>query len=142
MNTLFLVTRILAALASVAGLALAGLIWFVRDTLQLAKEGVGVLGYVIQLFTSGFTQGTAPEQVGSGWISALPQAGLAVLFLAMLVAVFLPESRPVLHAVGLAVALTAGALLFCVFTTPRLEVLTLPLLLVWAGYYLIAVWKK
>lgn len=105
-----------------------------RSTAAFAKESVGVLGYVAALFTSGFTKGTVPK--AAGWVASLPQAGLALLFVAMLVTVFLPGAKIFLHLVA---ALAAVAVIWYVqmmLTEVKLEILCLPLLAAWFCYYL------
>ena len=115
-----------------------------RSSAAFAKESVGVLGYVAALFTSGFTKGTAPKDP-AGWVVSWPQAGLALLFVAMLVSLFLPEAKIFLHAVaavaGLAVIWYVGMLL----TDLKLEIVCLPLLVVWFLYYAMCVfwhWRQ
>lgn len=89
MKTLFGLLRILTGLSvSTALMILLGII-LLRSGAVFLKEGVGVLGYVARLFTSGFTQGTPPPQP-RGWVIAMPQVGLAVLFVAMLVSLLIP----------------------------------------------------
>ena len=134
MNGLFLVIRGLAGLASVGALLLLGAVVLLRSGLAFAKEGAGVLGYVLALFTSGFTKGTPPKEP-AGWVIGLPQAGLVVLFVAMLVSVFLPGTRWLLHVTAVMAGL---ALLWygqMLRTEPRLEILCLPFVAVWLGFY-------
>ncbi len=114
------------------------LIVLLHSAVNFAKEGVGVLGYVIALFSSGFTKGTAPAEP-QGWIVNLPQIGLALLFASMLVSVFMPGAKVFLHvvaALGVAAAVWYARMLF---TGPQLEVLCLPALPIWFAYYALCI---
>lgn len=139
MKTVFLLVKVLTGMFAAGALGVLVLAVFLRSTLAFAKEGVGVLGYVVALFTSGFTKGTPPPEP-EGWVIAFPQVGLALLFLAMLVSVFLPEARAYLHGVAVAAAVAGGWLLVLVWTGPRLEILCLPAFAVWAVYYAMCLW--
>lgn len=141
MQTLYLITRILAGLASAGGLVLSILILLIRCMANFAKESAGVLRYVVELFTSGFTQGTRPPEP-AGWSAFLPQWALLALFAAMLVAVILPGARLYFHIVAGLVGATTLILLILAFVSPRLEILCLPFLFVWGGYYALAMWRK
>lgn len=134
MKIIFVMVQVLAGLMSAGGLLILGVIVLLRSSLAFAKEGAGVIGYVVSLFTSGFTKGTPPPEP-AGWVAGLPQAGLAALLVAMLVSVFLPGARVYLHGIAAAAVLAAAWLLVLVLTGPRLEVLCLPSLAVWTVYY-------
>src|SRR5438105_78645 len=107
MKTFFLLWQILTGMMAVAALLILLAIVLLRSTAAFAKESAGVFTYVAQLFTSGFTKGTAPKD--SGWVVAWPQATLALLFVAMLVTIFMPGSKVLLHVVA---ALTGVALVW------------------------------
>jgi hypothetical protein len=68
-------------------------------------------------------------------VATLPQAGLALLFVAMLVTLFLPGSKILLHLVAAVAALAVVWYARMLLTEAQLEILCLPLLLVWFVYY-------
>ena len=138
MKTLFLLWRVLTGLTATSALLILLAIVLLRSGAAFMKEGVGVVGYVAKLFTSGFTEGTPPKEP-AGWVIALPQVGLASLFVAMIVSVFQPGARILLHVVA---ALTGVAVIWYVrmmLTEVELEILCLPLLVVWLIYYALCV---
>lgn len=59
MKNLFLLLRILTGLSVSTALVILLAIVLLRSGATFLKESVGVVGYVAQLFTSGFTKGTA-----------------------------------------------------------------------------------
>src|ERR1035438_6434434 len=135
MKNLFLLLRILTGLSISTALVIVLAIVLLRSGATFLKEGVGVVGYVAQLFTSGFTKGTTPPPA-RGWIVSVPQGGLAVLFVAMIVSLFHPDARILLHIIaalaGIAVIWYARMMLA---EDVKLEILCLPLLAVWFFYY-------
>jgi hypothetical protein len=135
MKNLFLLLRILTGLSVSTALLVLLTIVLLRSGAVFLKEGVGVVGYVAQLFTSGFTRGTTPPPP-RGWVVGLPQVGMAVLFGAMIVSLFHPDARILLHIIaamtGVAVVWFARMLLT---DDVKLEILCLPLLAVWFFYY-------
>ena len=135
MKSLFLLLRILTGLSVSTALVILLAIVLLRSGATFLKEGVGVLGYVAQLFTSGFTKGTAPPPP-RGWVVGLPQGALATLFATMIFSLFHPNERILLHAVavmgGMALMWYARML---VTDNVKLEILCLPLLAVWFLYY-------
>jgi len=135
MKTLFLLLRILTGLSVSTALVVLLAIILLRSGAVFLKESVGVAGYVAQLFTSGFTRGTAPPPP-RGWVVGLPQGGLAVLFGAMIVSLFHPDAKILLHII----AIMAGVAVIwyvrmLVMDDVKLEILCLPLLAVWFFYY-------
>ena len=134
MKTFFLLWQVITGMMAAAALLILLALVLLRSSVAFAKESAGALGYVAALFTSGFTKGTAPK--AAGWVVSLPQAGLAVLFVAMLVTLFLPGAKNFLHLVA---ALAAVAVIWYVrmmLTEMKLEIFCLPLLAVWFVYYL------
>ncbi len=143
MITLFLLLRYLAGLMLASAILVLVAIMFLHSAANFAKEGVGVLGYVVSLFTSGFTQGTAPPNP-RGWIASLPQIGLVLLFIAMIVSLFYPGTKILLHAVAvMAIAATIWYVRM-IFTDMQLEILCVPVLPVWFTYYAVCMfwWSK
>ena len=67
MKLTFLLLRALTGLMTTSALLILLAIVLLRSGLTFAKEGVGVLGYVAALFTSGFTRGTPPKEP-AGWV--------------------------------------------------------------------------
>jgi hypothetical protein len=135
MKNLFLLLRILTGLSVSTALLVLLAIVLLRSGAVFLKEGVGVVGYVVQLFTSGFTEGTTPPPP-RGWVVSLPNIGMAALFVAMIVSLFHPDARIPLHII----AATAGvAVIWCsqmlLTDDVKLEILCLPLLAVWFFYY-------
>lgn len=138
MKTLFLLWRVLTGLTATSALLILLAIVLLRSGAAFMKEGVGVVGYVAKLFTSGFTEGTPPKEP-AGWVIALPQAGLAILFASMFVSVFQPGARIFLHVVAV---LTGVAVIWYVrmmVTEVTLEILCVPVLVVWLIYYALCV---
>jgi hypothetical protein len=135
MKSLFLLLRILTGLSVSTALVVLLAIVLLRSGAVFLKEGVGVLGYVAQLFTSGFTKGTTPPPP-RGWVVAFPQVGMAALFVAMMVSLFHPDAKILLHIIaalaGIALIWYARMLLA---DDVKLEILCLPLLAVWFFYY-------
>jgi hypothetical protein len=138
MKTLFLILRLITGMMAVGALVILFAIVFLRSAAAFAKEGVGVLGYVATLFTSGFTKGTAPRDP-AGWVVAMPQVCLAVLFAAMLVSTFLPGTKILFHVVGVLAGVALIWYLRMMQTGAKLEILCLPLVAVWFLYYAMSV---
>ena len=134
MKNLFLLLRILTGLSISTALVILLAIVLLRSGATFLKEGVGVVGYVAQLFTSGFTKGTTPPPP-RGWVVSLPQVGLATLFIAMIVSLFHPDARIPLHLVAAMAAVAVIWYVRMMLTEVKLEILCLPLLAVWFFYY-------
>jgi hypothetical protein len=133
MNALFIIMRIVSGFASVVALVLLSLVVFLRDTASTAKEGMKVLGYTAKLFTTAFTEGTAPKT--EPWHIGPWQIIIGVLALAMLVSVFTPGSRGFLHGVAALAAVVMLGYARMIFTGASMEIVCLPFLVVWFGYY-------
>ena len=141
MITLVLLLRYLTGLMLASAILVMVAIMFLHSAANFAKEGVGVVGYVISLFTSGFTQGHAPPDP-RGWIASLPQIGLVLLFMAMIVSLFYPGAKVFLHVVAvMAIAATVWYVRM-IFTDVQLEILCLPVLPVWFIYYAICLFSS
>ena len=138
MKVLFLLLRMTTGLMAVGALLIMLGIVLLRSGAAFAKESVGVLGYVAALFTSGFTRGTPPKDP-AGWVVSLPQAGLAILFVAMLVSLFLPGAKVFLHLVAALAGLAVVWYVRMMLTEVKLEILCLPLVAVWFVYYALCV---
>ena len=134
MKTFFLLWQLLTGMMATAALLILLAIVLLRSSAAFAKESVGVLGYVASLFTSGFTRGTAPK--AAGWVVSWPQAGLALLFVAMLVTLFQPGARIFLHVVAALAGVAVVWYVRMMLTELKLEILCLPLLAAWLVYYL------
>jgi hypothetical protein len=141
MKTALLALRILTGLMLAGGLLILLLIVLLRSAGALAKEGVGVLAYVVELFTSGFTRGTRPGEP-SGWAVSWPQWGLAALFLAQFFSLFLPGAKPFLHGLALTTGVALIASAWWMRAGLKLEIFCLPLLAVWFGYYALCLWGR
>ena len=133
MKTFFLLWQVLTGMMATAALLILLAIVLLRSGAAFAKESVGVIGYVGTLFTSGFTKGTAPKT--AGWVVSWPQVGLALLFVAMLVTLFHPGAKIFLHLVAVLAGLTVVWYVRMMLTQVQLEILCLPLLVVWFIYY-------
>ncbi len=141
MITLVLLLRYLTGLMLASAILVLVAIMFLHSAANFAKEGGVVLGYIISLFTSGFTQGTAPPDA-RGWIASVPQIGLVMLFLAMIVSLVYPGAKIFLHVVAvMAIAATIWYLRM-IFTDVQLEILCLPVLPVWFIYYAICLFWR
>ena len=138
MNVLFLLVRVTTGLMATGALLILLAIVCLRSGAAFAKESVGVLGYVAALFTSGFTRGTPPRDP-AGWVVSLPQAGLAILFAAMLVSLFLPGAKIFLHVVAVLAVLAVIWYVRMLLTEVKLEILCLPLVAVWYIYYALCI---
>ena len=134
MKTLFLLLRVTTGLMATSALLILLAIVLLRSAAAFAKESAGAVGYVASLFTSGFTKGTAPK--AAGWVASLPQAGLALLFVAMLVTLFLPGAKIFLHVVAVLAALAVVWYVRMMLTEAQLEILCVPALAAWFCYYL------
>ena len=133
MNTLFVIMRIATGIASLGAFALLSLVLFLRDAASTAKEGVQAIGYVAKLFATAFTEGTAPR--AAGWHISAWQIMIGALAVAMLVSVFTPGTRWLLHSIAaLAVVVMIGYARM-IFTGMSMEIVCLPFLAVWFGYY-------
>ncbi len=133
MNAIFIILRIVTGLASLSAFILLGLVVFARDTASTAKQGAQVLGYTAKLFATAFTEGTAPKT--EAWQIGPWQIIIGVLALAMLASVFTPGSRWFLHSIGVLAALVMIGYARMFFTGMSMEIICLPFLLVWFGYY-------
>ncbi|MCX6854530.1 MAG: hypothetical protein NTV80_06450 [Verrucomicrobia bacterium] len=140
MNAFFIILRIITALTSVGAFVLLSLVVFVRDTASIAKEGVGVLGYTTKLFATAFTEGTAPK--AEAWHIGPWQIMIGVLSLAMFVSVFTPSTRWFLHSVAALAVIVMVGYARMIFTGMNLEIMCLPFLLVWFGYYAMCVFWR
>ena len=136
MITLFLLLRYLTGLMLASAILVLVAIMLLHSAANFAKEGVGILGYVISLFASGFTQGTAPPEP-RGWIASLPQIGIVMLFIAMIASLFCPGARIFLHIVAAGAMAATVWYVRMMFTGVQLEILCLPVLPIWFTYYAI-----
>lgn len=135
MKNLFLLLRILTGLSVSTALLVLLLIVLLRSGAAFMKESVGVVGYVAQLFTSGFTKGTTPPPP-RGWVVGLPQFGMATLFVGMIVSLFHPDARILLHVIAAAAVVAVIWYVQMMLTdNVKLEILCLPLLAIWFFYY-------
>lgn len=138
MKALFILLRIMTGLSVTSAIVVLLGIVLLRSGAVFLKEGVVTLGYVAKLFMSGFTEGTPPE-APRGLVVSMPQVGLAVLFVAMIVSVLLPGARILLHAVAAMAGLAMIWYVRLVLTDVKLEILCLPLLAVWFLYYVMCI---
>ena len=133
MNALFIILRVVTGLASLGAFILLSLVVFARDTASTAKQGMQVFGYAARLFATAFTEGTAPKV--EPWVIGPWQIVIGALSVAMFVSVFTPGSRWFLHSVGLLAAIVMLGYARMIFTGVSLEIVCLPFLFVWFGYY-------
>jgi len=134
MTTLFSLVRVTTGLMVVGALVVLLLIILLRSGAAFLKESAGVLSYVAALFTSGFTKGTPPK-APAGWVISLPQAGLAILFVAMLITLFYPGAKIFLHLVAALAGVAAIWYVRMLLTEVKPEIFCLPLVAVWFFYY-------
>ena len=99
-----------------------------------------VLGYTAKLFSTAFTEGTAPKT--ESWEIGLWQITIGALSLAMLASVLTPGSRWFLHSVGVLAALVMSGYARMLFTGASLEIVCLPFLVVWFGYYAMCIFWR
>lgn len=140
MNALFIILRVITGLASLGAFMLLSLVVFARDTASTAKQGAQVLGYTAKLFATAFTEGTAPKT--EPWAIGPWQVLIGALALAMFVSVFTPGSRLFLHSVGVLAAIVMLGYARMIFTGPGIEIVCLPFLLVWFGYYAMCLFRR
>ncbi|MCP5558991.1 MAG: hypothetical protein H7A55_14700 [Verrucomicrobiaceae bacterium] len=141
MNALFSVLRIIAGLTSVMAFVFLSFVVLLRDTGSVAKDGLNVLGYVTKLFATGFAESAAPR--GDAWHIGPWQVMIGALAIAMLVSVFTPGSRWVLHSVAALAAIVMLGYARMIITGATLEVACLPFLAVWFAYYAMCVlWQR
>jgi hypothetical protein len=130
----FALLRVGVALTSVISLLLLSLVIFARDAASTARQGAQVLGYVVKLFTSAFTEGTAPT--GEPWRLGGLHIAIGVLSVAMFISAFAPGARWFLHTLA-----TADAVLLLYYagrsmlTGVTMEVVCVPFLAAWFVYY-------
>ncbi len=133
MKTLFLILRVTTGMMAVGALGILSVIVLLRSGAAFLKESAGAVGYVAKLFTSGFTEGTAPK--AAGWLVSLPQAELALLFVAMLVSLFLPGAKIFLHLIAVMAGVALIWYVRMLLAEVTLEILCLPLIAFWFFYY-------
>jgi hypothetical protein len=138
MPNAFLLFRYLTGLMLASALIILCVIMFLHSALNFAKEGVGVLGYVGALFTSGFTKGDAPPEP-RGWIMTLPQIGLAVMFIAMIATLTTPTQKLYLHLVAAMGVVAVIWYIRMMLTGLQLEIFCLPLFPAWFIYYALCI---
>lgn len=136
MNALFIFLRLSTGVTSLCAFALLGFVVFLRGAASTARRGVQVFAYVTRLFASAFTEGTAPAE--ASWRISPWQVMIGALSLMMLISVFTPGSRWFLHGTALLAAIVMIGYLGMIFSGASLEVVCLPFLVVWFGYY--AMW--
>jgi hypothetical protein len=141
MKNFFLLLRVTTASLAVGALGILLAIVLLRSGAAFLKESVGVLGYVIRLFTSGFTEGTTPKEP-AGWVVSLPQAGLALIFVAMLVSLFLPGAKIFLHLIAATAVVAVIWYVRMMLTEVKLEIFCLPLILLWFFYYAMCIFWR
>jgi hypothetical protein len=123
------------------GLLILLSIVLLRNAGAFVRESADVFTYVVELFTSGFTQGTAPKGA-VGWTTFWPQAVLTALFIAMIVSLFFPDSRTFLHSLALVTAITLLACAGWMREGMKMEIVCLPLMALWYLYYASCLWWK
>jgi hypothetical protein len=140
MTAFFIVLRGLTGMAALVSLSLIGLVVFVRESAALAKQGLQVLGYVTTLFATAFTEGTAPKE--AEWQMSPMQIMIGVLSLVMLISVFTPETRWFLHLIGALAVIVMFGFSRMFFTETSLEIICLPFISIWFGYYAMCLFWK
>jgi hypothetical protein len=134
MSTLFVIVRFVTGLTSISAFLLIGLVVFLRDVASEAKQGARVLGYVAKLFATAFTEGTAPREAGFQ-IGVWPIM-IGTLALLMTISVFTPGTRWFLHGVAVLAVIVIGGYARMIGSGIEGEIVCLPFLLVWFGYYM------
>lgn len=140
MNALFFILRFITGLSSLSALCLLCLVVFMRDTASTAKQGMQVLGYTARLFATAFTEGTAPKT--EFWAIGPWQIGIGALAFAMFVSVFTPGSRWFLHGIGVLAVIVIFGYARMIFTGASMEIVCLPFLVVWFGYYAMCIFWR
>ena len=130
---MFGLLRVGVGLTSFVSLVLWTLVMFVRDTASTAKQGAQVLGYVVRLFASAFTEGTAPS--AAPWRMGPWQIGIGLVSLAMIASVFTPGTRWFLHATAAFAAIVLLGYARMIIAGLTMEIVCLPFLAVWFVYY-------
>jgi hypothetical protein len=120
-------------LTSLVSLVLLALVVFVRDAASTARQGAEVLGYVVKLFATAFTEGTAPTS--DPWRIGAWQIAIGVVSLAMFASVFTPGTRWFLHSVAALAAIVMLGYARTMLTGLTMEIVCLPFLAVWFVYY-------
>jgi hypothetical protein len=133
MNALFVILRIITGLTSLGAFILVSLVVFMRDAASTARQGMQVLGYTAKLVATAFTEGTAPR--AESWEIGPWQILIGALSLAMFASVFTPGVRWFLHCVCVGAVLVMLGYARMIFTGASLEIVCLPFLVVWFGYY-------
>jgi len=130
----FIIVRVFTAITALAGLT--GTLWViaVTATVNMVKGGASVVAAVAADAVSGFRKGASIPTPGP--LVPTPLVGLAFVFVAMFVSVFLPGQKIYLHVVAAAAV---------VFSTWRLwstthwesSVFYVPMIVVWLVYYVV-----
>jgi hypothetical protein len=128
----FGILRVLVGIASLASLAITGLLILVIGFFNLTKGLLGAVGSVITVFASGFQKNPPAPDPDPG--IPLPLIGLAILFAAMFASVFMPGQKIFLHVVaGIALIAAIWEAWRTFHATP--EMLYTPVIVLWAVYY-------
>ncbi len=129
----FILLRVLTAISALLGLAGMILVILVTAAIELLKGGAHAIAAVVTLIASGFREERswpAPDPLADA-----PLAGLAIVFLAMFISVFMPRQKVYLHIVAGATVVFGVWRLWTVSANPESPVFFLPMIGVWFLYY-------
>jgi hypothetical protein len=129
----FILLRIAVGIASLASLAVTGLVILVIAFFNLAKGFLGAIGAAVVTFASAFQKSPDVPDPDPG--IPLSLIGLAIFFVTMFASVFTPGQKIFLHLVA-GMALIAGIWeIWRVTHEPQAQVLYLPVIGLWMIYY-------
>ena len=133
-NVAFVLLRVLTAIGTLGGLAILLLIILVTLLVGVVKGGVGAITAVATLFASGFQKSSSGPAIDK-YLVAPSLITLAVSFLTMFIAVFLPEQRVYLHVVAALALLAGGWRWWTAAGNPEDPWIYLPVIALWLVYY-------
>ena len=134
MKELFLILRILAFALAASGLGVLAILIFLQSAAEFAKESASAVASVATLFASGF-QNNRPVRQSAGWVFSAQQAGVGGVFVMMIISVFYPGTKILLHGIAVAAVLFCAWFVWTFVTNSRIEVVFVPFLGLWLIYY-------
>ena len=134
MKELFLILRILAFALAASGLGVLAILVFLQSAAEFAKESVSAVASVATLVASGF-QNNRPVRQAAGWVFSAQQAGVGCVFVMMIVSVFYPSTKILLHGIALAALLFGAWFVWTFIINSSIEVVFVPFLGLWMIYY-------
>ena len=134
MNVAFVLLRVFTAIGTLAGLAILLLLILGTLLVGVVKGGVGAITAVGTLFASGFQKSSSGPAMDK-YLVAPSLIALAIAFLTMFIAVFLPEQKVYLHIVAALAVIAGGWRWWTATANPEVPWIYLPVIALWLVYY-------